>query len=212
MSPERRRGVEVLNKFSGIKFYLVTEENLAEWIAPENPLHPAFPFLSATHKSDYLRSYFMFHYGGAYSDLKPYTFSWAAYFETLDKSGRQFIGQRQFRLSGLSIRAQMPFWWYVCDSYFIFKQHTDFAHAWKESVEQVLDLNLQKLRRAPGTYHPRATRKGYVGVGESDSWDSGYPFGWMDLQGKVFQRLQHERRSAFLKGLPREIYGPEEYR
>lgn len=212
MSPQRRRGVEVLNQFSEIHFELVTEENLAEWIVPEDPLHSGFPFLSATHKSDYLRSYFMFHYGGAYSDLKPYTFSWQQYFEKLDKSEREFIGQRQLRLSGLSVRARMPFWCYVCDSYFIFKQHTDFALAWKQSVKQVLDRNLEKLKDFPGTYHPRATRRGFLGATEQESWKSGYPFGWMDLQGKVFQPLQHQRSSDFLKGMPQEIFEAQEYR
>jgi len=154
MSPQRKRGVELLNQHSGIDFHLVTEENLDEWILPEDPLHQGFPCLSATHKSDYLRSYFMFHYGGAYSDLKPYSFSWQPYFEKLENSDRQFIGQRQLKLSGLSVKARMPFWWYVCDSYFIFKKHTDFALTWKKSINVVLDQNFTTLAQSPGTYHP----------------------------------------------------------
>ena len=38
---------------------LVTVDNLASFIKPEDPLHEAYQYLSETHKCDYLRVYFM---------------------------------------------------------------------------------------------------------------------------------------------------------
>lgn len=47
---------------------LITKDNLSTFIKPEFPLHEAFPYLSAVHRSDYIRAYLMHFYGGAWHD------------------------------------------------------------------------------------------------------------------------------------------------
>ena len=51
---------------------LVTSDNLSSWLV--SALHPAYTYLSFTHRADYLRCYFMHHYGGSYSDIKYCSF------------------------------------------------------------------------------------------------------------------------------------------
>lgn len=216
MSEARQRSLATIRISSGLNIQLVTEDNLDDWLLPDSPLTQSFYYLSATHKSDFLRSYFMFHYGGAYSDVKPYTFAWEPYLQRLERSKKAFIGQRQFRLTGLSVRARMPYWLYVCDSYFAFKPGTDFAREWLRRVQELVVSNSEMLRNHPGTYDPRAKRIRQVKISSARYSDTsqyeGYPFGWMDLQGKIFHPLQYERRWDFLRGLPKQVFPGEKYR
>jgi hypothetical protein len=64
MSVQRKECFNKLVNKSGCKVILTTRGNLNNWILPEAPLHPAFEYLSFTHKVDYLRTYFMHFYGG----------------------------------------------------------------------------------------------------------------------------------------------------
>ena len=70
MGPNRQRCLENLKTQSGMNVILVTKDNLSDFVLPEHPIHPAYKYLSLNHHSDYLRCYFMYHYGGVYSDIK----------------------------------------------------------------------------------------------------------------------------------------------
>ena len=62
----------------------ITSENLHLINVPNHPIHPQIflPYLSGIHKSDYMRNYVMYHYGGAYADIKENTMlTWSPYFE-----------------------------------------------------------------------------------------------------------------------------------
>ena len=49
-------------QFPGVYFTLITKENIKKYILSDNPLHPAFDYLSETHNADYLRTYFINSY------------------------------------------------------------------------------------------------------------------------------------------------------
>jgi hypothetical protein len=70
MSSNRIKCLEDLKKRSEANVILVNNKNLHEYILKSNPLHPSYGYLSETHKSDYLRTYFMHFHGGGYSDVK----------------------------------------------------------------------------------------------------------------------------------------------
>ena len=70
MSDNRKKCFESIIQNSKVGVRLVTKHNLQEYNLADSPIHPAFQYLSATHKSDYLRCYFMYHYGGGYTDIK----------------------------------------------------------------------------------------------------------------------------------------------
>ncbi len=69
MSENLKNAIKSLQDTSGVPVKIVTQHNLADYIVPGYPLHEAYDHLSFVHKSDYLRCYFMLHYGGGYSDV-----------------------------------------------------------------------------------------------------------------------------------------------
>lgn len=72
MTPHKVRLWEQLQEVnSDLDCILVTPDNLQEFVDGDAPIHPAYEYLSAVHKSDYLRAYLMHHHGGAYADIKP---------------------------------------------------------------------------------------------------------------------------------------------
>lgn len=91
MSENRKHALRTFLEYPEIPFVLVTPKNLQEYILQDHPLPKEFKFLSNVHKSDYLRCYFMYYYGGGYCDIKPIRNSWKSAFEILnannDKDG-----------------------------------------------------------------------------------------------------------------------------
>lgn len=59
MSYNRLKGLELLKKNIGFETILVTQNNLNKYIHLDYPIHPAFEYLSAVHKSDYMRTYLL---------------------------------------------------------------------------------------------------------------------------------------------------------
>jgi hypothetical protein len=95
MSPQRHECLEQLKEKYECNVILITTHNLNEYIKKEHPLHPAYEYLSETHKADYLRTYFMNFYGGGYSDIKKTTGSWKKSFEDLRNSEYWICGYKE---------------------------------------------------------------------------------------------------------------------
>ena len=91
MSPNRLKALTTMAN-SGLEVIFLTKENIEGWVLDSDPLHPAFQYLSAIHRADYLRMYFMHHYGGGYSDIKNINHSWIAAAEKLKTSSRIELG------------------------------------------------------------------------------------------------------------------------
>ena len=71
MTVNRMHSLDTLKELNPeLELTLVTPSNLHRFIVPAHPLHEAYPHLSLPHRSDYLRAYFLHHYGGAYADIK----------------------------------------------------------------------------------------------------------------------------------------------
>ena len=70
ITPNRLKGIESLQRVSRVKVQLITPKNLPQYIKADDPLPKAYQFLSLNHRSDFLRGYFMYHYGGGYADIK----------------------------------------------------------------------------------------------------------------------------------------------
>jgi hypothetical protein len=64
MSQPRNIALDILIRNAGVKVELITQKNLKKFLKKDFPLHEGFKHLSLVHKSDYLRCYFMHHYGG----------------------------------------------------------------------------------------------------------------------------------------------------
>lgn len=86
LTDNRLRSIETIKENCNVDFKLITKKDLPSYELKEHPFHEAFKYLSAVHKADYLRTYFMHFYGGGYTDIKPHSNSWTPLFEALNQS------------------------------------------------------------------------------------------------------------------------------
>jgi hypothetical protein len=202
MSESRKKCYNSILDVSNVDVRLVTDENLNDYVLPEYPLHPGFVFLSDTHKSDYLRSYFMYYHGGGYTDIKRCNYDWNLYFNLLEQSDKSFIGCKQYKPGHIAYRPYKEFYdQLVGVNCFIFKSKSNFGKLWYNETNKLLDKKLPYLQENPGTYHPRAIFGGAQGE-EGIFTDSKYPLTWNELLGQVFHKLQYENVGEFLYDMP----------
>lgn len=186
---------------------LITENNLKDFEVKGHEIHEGFEFLSSTHKSDYLRSYFMNFYGGGYSDIKKQSLSWSESFLKLKDS--HFIGTGYSESSPNDVartNETMPFlqehYNFIGCGAFIFKKRTNFTEEWFNKTQALMDENLETLKKNDGLYHPRATING---AHQTNLPPRGYPFGWISLMGEVYHPLTYKYRDQIRKDLPKPI-------
>lgn len=190
MSPNRQWSMRVLRECPGIEAILVDKNNLEEYLY--EPLHPGYQYLSSTHKSDYLRSYFLYEYGGIYSDVKSYAMDWGDHVDELNASEKTFYGMATDSLLGEGHVGVH------CGCYIV-KPGSKLVSEWKRRTNEKMDSIYDELLQRPGTYHPRATTGGSLDGGCEPR---GYPLEWCDLLGWIIHPIVHEMKDAFLTGLP----------
>jgi|ETNvirnome_6_100_1030635.scaffolds.fasta_scaffold03737_5 hypothetical protein len=212
MSDIRAGALEYLEEHCEADHRLITLDTLEDYILEDDPFHEGYQYLSLTHKSDYLRSYFLYHYGGGYADIKAYDFDWVPYFEELEVSDKDFIGSAEVHPEHIASDNFL-----VCNHFeklatvrtLIFKPKTEFAKEWKKRTNEKMDEVLDQLKVQDGLYHPRATgaEPGLeAGVfGEYGDWPTGYPVVWNALLGKIIHQLQYENLGSFLLGMPNQL-------
>ena len=202
MSADRLECFKSIEKNSGVSVILITSENLKDYIVSGHPLHRGFKFLSSTHQSDYLRSYFMYHHGGGYTDIKTCNFNWSPLFDQLQQSNKSFIGCPQYSPKHIAYRPYKEFYNVLagCNN-FIFKKQSKFGKLWYEQTNYVMDLKIGLLEQYPGTYHPRAILGGVQGH-PGIFTESKYPFKWNELLGQIFHKLQYENLDEFEIAVP----------
>jgi hypothetical protein len=201
MSDNRKRCFDSIVQNSGVLVILVTESNLHNFILSEYPLHTGFNYLSATHKSDYLRSYFMHFYGGGYTDIKECNFNWNKYYNTLDISDKYFIGYQELAPIDIAYYPVSGFYKeLIGNGSFIFKNQNHFTKLWYDETQKKMDIIYPVLTNNPGTYHCRAVTGGVFQ--EEGFNDSKYPLEWNELMGRIFHKLQYENRDSFLNTFP----------
>ena len=137
MSENRLKALWTIFKNTGRPVAFITKDTLPQWIHPEHPLHPAYEYLSSTHKSDYLRCYLMHLYGGGYADIKYTTVQWEPFFAQLETMVDQLaLGYTELAhgmphllgAQGDQIRAAHQELIGLCA--LIFTPHTELTTAW----------------------------------------------------------------------------------
>jgi len=201
MSIDRKKCFKSIVANSGVKVILITEKNIDEYIHPDYPLHPGFSYLSATHKSDYLRSYFMHVYGGGYTDIKECCFDWNPYFDDLNTSDKLFNGSVEKRLEDIAYTpVSHAYKQLVVVCQFIFKPQTSFTKLWYDNTQKKMNEIYNRLIQYPGNYHPRAI---FGGAHQDNGFkESKYPLEWNELLGRILHKLQYENIGKFLNTLP----------
>lgn len=174
----------------GFQPRLISESDISEMATRgEINLHPGFKFLTAVHKSDYLRSQFMYRFGGLYSDIKPPPPRILSKTLGAIKRGASFAGYREVGYNGVppacgdTVRKN---WRKLAgNGHFYFQPGTDFAREWMIRVNRALDLKMEALANDAHLGLERfPTRNG--------SSVETYPFRWAEIHGEIFQPLQAE--------------------
>ena len=199
MTSNRKTCLDSLIQNSKIPVELITKNNLH---THASNLHPGFDYLSATHKSDYLRSYFMYNYGGGYTDIKYCNYDWRPYFIQLENSNKSFIGYKEGSKKDVGYQpAEEHYYKLAGNTHYIFKPHTSFAKRWVEETNKKMDEIYDRLLRYPGNYHPRAIRGGVHG--EPNLFKtSNYPLEWNELLGRIFHRIQLDYLEEIVLSMP----------
>lgn len=184
MSGARRAGLERLTSVnSDIPVVLVTPSNLSEHVLEDHPLHPAYEHLSYTHRSDYLRAYFLHHHGGGYSDIKPMEHSWSPHFARMEETQAWLLGaalrspyQTGSNPGRLGIHMRRHYRQLVEGSAVVVRSHTPLTAEWLREIERVLTYAAPALKESPHDAR---------GLGA----DPGYPLHWTSLLADVLQPL-----------------------
>lgn len=179
MSFRRIHCINALKQDTGCEIRLITVENLADYIVEGDPLHPAYEYLSETHKSDYLRTYFMYHYGGGYSDIKIPNGSWVNGFDTMQKNPEIWInGYHETCPESIAHGPSAHLWDRLPGNCaYIIRPKTEFVAAWKRHQGEVLDRHYEALKKHPST-QPDCCIEYVPGTL--------YPLHWNEILGRIF--------------------------
>ena len=185
ITPNRMQGIHSLEKVSGVKVQLITPKNLSNYIKEDDPLPDTYQYLSFVHRADYLRSYFMYHYGGGYADIKTYFKSWIPAFDKLEKAEAYVIGYPEVGFKGVanqtvsneSLKKDLHYHWryLVGNGAYICRPYTRFTAEWHQEAKQRLIAKTDILRNHPAS-DPYGTNKDY-------------PVAWSELLGGIFHPL-----------------------
>jgi hypothetical protein len=205
MNDNRKAGLASLFVNSKVDVILVDNENLHTYILDNHPLHEGFQYLSDVHKADYLRTYFMHHHGGGYSDIKPCNWDWNPYFDALENSLAYGIGAPEDE-GELSVTLKQRPWlgqhWdkLMTNDLYIFKPYTVFTAKWYTKLISIMDSKLQKLKMHPAKNSREA----------ADTFVTEYPIQWGEILLEVFHPLCYEYTDRLIKSMPLPV--TENYR
>lgn len=191
----RLEGIKSLEKVSGVEVKLITPKNLPDYIKEEDPLPKAYQYLSFVHRADYLRSYFMYHYGGGYADVKTYFESWVPAFEKLEQSDAYVIGYPEVGFWGVAnqdisnsyLKQDLRRHWryLIGNGSYICRPYTRFTAEWYAEAKSRL-ISLTDILRD----HPAQDPFGR---------NQDYPVKWSGLLGSIFHPLCLKYHNKLLK-------------
>lgn len=183
LTASRARNLELMRQRNPeSRLILVTPENLMDFVRPENPLHPAYEYLSLVHRSDYLRCYFMHHYGGGYSDIKEPHGAWLPAIEMMQCSSASYgLGYREVssgmcaQLSGrIGRHLRIRYRRLIGMGAFVMRPKTPLTEEWYKEMLSFLDKKSSDLENNPGNVR-----------GDNQ----GYPIRWTGLLGDILQPI-----------------------
>jgi hypothetical protein len=200
MSTPRLQSLFSIYNHIGCPVAYLNHVTLWQWQLPESPFHPAFAYLSETHKADYLRVYLMHHYGGGYTDIKPTSMAWHSHFEALANSSQLCAGYSEISPHSVAkVGGELE--QTLKDNYtqliglcaFIFKPRTPLTQAWLDRTHALLDKKLEALQASPASFP-----QDQWGITLVNGQTSSYPLRWTEMLGDIFHPLILEYRSCVL--------------
>jgi FkbM family methyltransferase len=183
---------QALKTFPENQLKLITKDNLHEYILSSEPLHPAFQYLSETHKADYMRTYLMNFYGGGYADIKFQTGSWDNAFESMKTGNYDACGYYELLPAHIAHPDFASFYKDIIGNCaYIFKPYTSITREWYRQMISYLDSVYLSLMK-----HPAQRPDDCLEMGK------GYPIGWNHMLGRIFHPLVYKYRSMITDGIP----------
>ena len=192
MSENRQNCLKKIKEITGFTVILVTKHNLPSYILPKAPLHKSFQYLSETHKSDYLRTYFMHFYGGGYSDIKIPKDSWISSFKEINNNSDIWICGYQEYESGVAYVPVSKEWKSLIGNCgYICRPRTLLTKEWYEEMIHLLDSKYEELKLHPSTF-------------PQDCKESGtrYPIEWNEMLGRIFHKISFKYKEHISRSLP----------
>jgi hypothetical protein len=186
-----------LAQISECAVVLITQDTLSNYILESAPLHPAYEYLSATHRADYLRTYFMNFYGGGYSDIKKTTGSWKSSFDTISREEDKYIIGYQEIDGGQAFGDADSYKVLVGNCAYICKPHTPLTEEWYNTMIELLDEKLPILR-----LHPAQSPLDCAEISGGK-----YPIEWNEMLGRIFHRLCYTKyKDNLIRTLPISVF------
>lgn len=183
MTENRKACLESMQTVNeGIPVIMVTPENLDEWIVPEYPLHPAYPYLSTVHRADYLKSYLLHFHGGGCSDIKKHHWHWGSIFDQMNADPEVWV--TGYRLPRSREATDFPgelcrdirrnYSRLVGYGAMMARAQSPLTAEWLAEVNRRLDYHQSLLQKFPGNT-----------LGDNP----GYPVAWTRIGSQVFEPL-----------------------
>ena len=206
--PIRKKLIENMKNNIGVKVVLITCNNIHNYL--KYPIHPSVPYLSAIHKSDYFRIYFLLHYGGAYYDIKNINEDFSIYFDILDDDQYTTVIGAQEIKDGIDYPPNMEHRkeWYpylIVNCAFVAKPYTNYMKEFQEKQHEILDKYYQKLKNRSDLDISPPLR-------EPAKWDN-YPVRWAEILGEIHSYIGMKYRKntrKIMKPINNKNYGKEE--
>jgi hypothetical protein len=192
MSENRKACLNQLRDTIGVPVILVTPDNLDRFVLPNHPLHEGYKYLSETHKSDYLRTYFMHFHGGGYCDIKRQSGSWRRAFLSLQSSNAYISGYAEGGETSIACPEVKHAWKeLIGNGAYICKPNTPFTRTWYLRTLAFLDIKLEELKQHPSTCPQDCKELG-----------NGYPIEWNELLGRIFHKVCFEFKDRIQRKVP----------
>lgn len=197
LSTDRRECLEDIQNTTGACVKFLMNEECKKFMIPAFPFHEALPYLSDTHKSDYLRTYLMHFIGGGYTDMKKQTGDWRASFDRIEDDPTVLgVGYPEIDANGVAYPPVKAFFrQLVGNGAYIFRPNTVFTECWFHRLTEVLDSKIEELRRHPARF-----------AQDDKKWGGGYPMEWNEILGRIFHRLNHVWHPRIVQILPPPVF------
>jgi hypothetical protein len=200
LTENRKSSLENLKRVTKAEVILVTPENLTKYIKADSPLHAAYEYLSLVHRSDYLRAYFMFHYGGGYSDVKESLGSWKRGFWIMESNPDIWmVGTREKKPDHIGYQEDEELYKTLKHNYkslpengaYIGRAGSPIFKDFLDKVHHILDKHLETLKSLENC--PIRARAGD---------GSGYPLRWTEIGGSIVHEVAYKYKKHIAFALP----------
>jgi hypothetical protein len=185
MSENRARAFSTMKQILEVPIILVDKDNLESFL--KWPVHPGLEYLSGNHKSDYFRVYFMYHYGGAYSDIKHHKESWRKYWAEFRDPEVWMVGVPEIRGAfGVKPGVTYPPDYHekmISNGFMIARGRNKFLEEVHRLQNEDLDTRLPQLIEHPSPDSGRCCPINAEGYPIRDP--EGYPIRWAELMGEL---------------------------